>query len=282
MAGPRYSWCSQSRVASASRAGSIVMACTSNAARAALAAASACGTEVGNKAGVGRRQHLVSDEHPARDLRVDRELGRPGSRRRPRRREREAAVDGRRHVVGVTLDRASACRSSHSRSGPTPARLRAANRPATMAAEEEPSPRPWGTVLCAWSRSPGARTPGRSRPVMAVARIRWEWSRGISAAPSPVTSTRNPSSITSMVTRSTSPGQAEASKPGPTFALVAGAATVVFRPTPSGDRSSARSDRRIVNRRSRRPRRPGPTPTGTISAWVGVRADRAVSTSLSP
>ena len=55
--------------------------------------------------------------------------------------EHEASVDGGRDVVGMSLD-GIGVPSSHSSSPSRSARAAAKARPATMAAEEEPSPRP--------------------------------------------------------------------------------------------------------------------------------------------
>ena len=150
IAAARYCWCSRSTVAGSSRLGSSVIACTSRAAVAAFAAASACGTAAGNKpAGVVRRAGLVGAEHHRADAGCTSRRTATGRPFGPRYGEGEAAEQRGGNVVGMALHLGG--QGQQRRRRPRRPRARAArapaSRPATMAAADEPSPPPCGITF---------------------------------------------------------------------------------------------------------------------------------------
>ena len=140
--------------------------------------------------------------------------------RRRRSRRSSARRAGRRHVVRVALDLAGQLRARvvvEQRRSPPSTSARASSTPATIAAADEPRPRPCGIRLAQTSSSPRGWPPsaskvGAHRPhdqVPLVARRR-------RSAPSPATSTVDRSSATRTTTSSYRPSaRPSASKPGP-------------------------------------------------------------------
>ena len=140
IAGSRWSWCSQSRVAASRCSGWPVRAATRSAARPELAAASACGTVVGQQPAGDRRSRrpVGGTKTTARDPRVDADadgvpVARPRDRRsRSRRRTRaprcRGGPRGRRRGRRAPRRRRAAGRP---RPGRGPARRRRRSRPRT-------------------------------------------------------------------------------------------------------------------------------------------------------
>ena len=112
-----------------------------------------------------RRLHRPSGiKHRRPDLRPRPGPRRPAPRRGPRTPPRARRTSPRPRCPDGPRS-PSACRSTQARSSSTSARPAAATRPATMAADEDPRPRPCGMVLWPASRSPGTRRRGRpARP----------------------------------------------------------------------------------------------------------------------
>ena len=186
----------RSRVAASRSSGCPASAATSRAARPELAAASACGTGPGSRprASVRRHRGRRHEDHGARPG-VD-----PGRHREERPSplvpgDDEPAVERRRDVVGVALDLARPAgtgvvvHEQRAARRPAPA---ARQTPATIAADDEPRPRPCGIALRRSSagRAAGCPSPRRRRRIARTTRC--DSSRGTSPAPSPVTSTSRP------------------------------------------------------------------------------------------
>ena len=104
---------------------------------------------------------------------------------------------------------------------------RARLNPPTIAPADDPSPRPCGIVLSARSAIPRGFPPINSKPRIIDLMTRFFPSRGMSSAPSPVTSISKPSSssICATYTSRRSRAKPSASKPGPRFADDAGTET---------------------------------------------------------
>ena len=205
--------------------------------------------------------------------------------RRPRHRRRTPARSRRRsrppHCRDGLRSRSRAAASTLG-SGSAPASPRAASRPATMAAEDEPRPRPWGNVLCARSRSPGARTPRSASPRQDWRTgSRWDSSRGIDVG----ALTADLDGVTGLDHLELDPLTPVQREPE----AVEARADVGTgrRDSDRGRLPGLASDRatmpRLLSRPgSRRRRPPRSSSAGTISAWIGPREDSAVSMSLRP
>ena len=206
-------------------------AVSSRAARRALKAASACGTDSGSMPRALRVGTDVASAHHGTTL-VAASPAAPGSSRRPRPRDGDAAGTGTRPRCRgwPSIDVATSSRSASNR------QLVAAD--GQRAGEDKPdtSPRPT-TRDRARMRDPvgahqigAARLPaGRSNALSIAFATRCRWSRATDSAPSPWTSTRTPGRRTPARRRrrrgvSAAPN---ASKPGPGLADVAGARTRV-------------------------------------------------------
>ena len=107
-----------------------------------------------------------------------------------------------------------------------PARARAARMPVTIAAAEEPRPRPCGIEFTQRSPSPGGCPPVTANAARMARTTRWSSPASARSAPSPEISMESPDSLIQASTSSyrvrASPS---ASKPGPRLALVAGTRT---------------------------------------------------------
>ena len=107
-----------------------------------------------------------------------------------------------------------------------------------MAAEEDPRPPLNGIVLCEVRDRPGQENPKSARPSLMVETIKWSSPRGRVSAPSPVTATSTPDGVTStLVSSAQESANPKLSKPGPRFAVVAGAETLALAPAGSETRS---------------------------------------------
>src|SRR3569833_3649634 len=175
---------------------------------------------------------------------------------------------------------ASARTSSAVNFSPSGCRARAARMPATVAAEEEPSPRACGMRLTQRIRSPGAAVPPMSPYAeRSVRAIRSSSPRPAVSSPSPLTSIDRPDPAISTSTSScrlrASPS---ASKPGPRFALVAVTRTLTTyvkeAPSPARSRELQRGGGGVgVHRDRERRRRAGDRPVRVLQAVAGDRAD---------
>ncbi|SQD96030.1 hypothetical protein FMEAI12_3430010 [Parafrankia sp. Ea1.12] len=230
MAGRRYGWCIRSSVAvSSSRersspapaAGSAPdSASASSAARPMFTAASACGTCFGRApraCSVDWRRdgtNTTGRSSPSGATRRDRGTS-PSYQATVRPPSRAAAtLSGCPSIALATRSRPAAP------SGP-PARASAAVTPATIAAADEPRPRPCGIRFTQRSASPGCAHSSSSKVARIARTTRCASSAG--TASGPTTSMESPDGVSRTDTSSYSPSaRPSASKPGPRLALVAG------------------------------------------------------------
>ena len=156
-AGPR------SRASSSS--GSPARAATSSAARPALATASACVTDVGQQRPGDLGVHRVGGHQHDRDQVGPTSSRTAGTRPRPRPGDREPAETGRRDVVRVAFEPRGEReqRVVVEPRGPALDQGPGQHEPATIAAEEDPRPRPCGIALRAVQPQPGRRDAHRRR-----------------------------------------------------------------------------------------------------------------------
>ena len=124
---------------------------------------------------------------------------------------------------------AASCNTLASGNAATPPATspRASRTPATMAAEDDPRPRPCGIRLTHCSAMPAGWPPSRSKAARMARITRCDSSVGTVCAPSPATSIRTRRSPMARATTSSCRSRASpnASKPGPRLALVAGTRT---------------------------------------------------------
>ena len=257
-------------------------AATSSAARPALAAASACGTVVGQQAAgdLGRHRRRRHEQRPRAIARVDASARPRGTARRPRTAIVEAAVAGRRDVVGVALElggeveqrrrrRAAVGAAGDQRRGPgtTPADDRGRRR-AEAAGVRDPL----------WQRS---RRPGGCAPIAVERRAhRADHEVALVAAarrrrPRPSTSTARPV-VGDLGARARRAGRGRGraqSKPGPEVGAGRRDRDTVTGPVDEAWSRSAPGRPRPPPRRRRRRRR---------CRRGRVNVDSAVSMSLSP
>src|SRR3954453_9665474 len=113
------------------------------------------------------------------------------------------------------------------RSVPPATSARAAMTPPTIAAADEPRPRPCGIRLAQTTSNPRGRPPSRLNASYIALTTRLRALRATLAAPMPATSTVRPGSSVTRTTMSSYSESARpsASNPGPRFALVAGTRT---------------------------------------------------------
>ncbi len=160
----------------------------------------------------------------------------------------------------------------------TPARCAATVSPPTMAAADEPSPRPCGTALVQRRASPRrASSPVASKvanPARTTFATRFVASVGSVPAPAPTTSTLTVSPSTNLASiRSTrSSARPRQSNPGPRFALVAGTSTVTVE---RRRRSGPRACGHVRGHQSSRPRAAAAAATSTgmtvgSEAWASA------------
>ena len=253
-----------------------VRADTSSAARAALNAASACGTVSGSIPRAFLVATAVEGTHATGTMRSD------GSTRSteiaPASVVHATVTPPYRHAATLSgcpsSSLASARRaSSGNRSSPPTTRARARMSPAMIAAADDPRPRPCGILLAHTRSRPRGRPPNAVNPLSIALATRCRWSRGTPSAPSPWTSTRIPASSETWATTSSYRARAapNASKPGPRLAEVAGtrtrvaAARNVGRPLGTTFTRGPARPRRNARRQPRswawvRPRWPTPGP----------------------
>ena len=164
---------------------------TSSAARPELAAASAWATVSGSSPRATEVSTGSAARARSRRRRGPRRVGAADEPVLGRHGDGEAAEQRRRDVVGVPLDLGGEREDAASSSRVTPAsatRARASTMPPTIAADDEPSPRPCGITLTHGRRTAGAATPSASNAARIERCTRCRSSRGTRAAPSPVTS----------------------------------------------------------------------------------------------
>ncbi len=155
--GARYSWCSRSSVASSSSSGRRSARRPAGRrgrrSRRRRRAARSPGSSPRARSVASRRSGTnATGRTPPADV----EAGQPGSGGGPSRRWSARRAGRRRRCRGgPRCSVASASASSSARSPPPGCRARAARMPATMAAEDEPSPRACGMRLTQRMRSPG-------------------------------------------------------------------------------------------------------------------------------
>ena len=252
--------------------------------RAALSAASACGT--GRAAARGRRRWTarVRHEQHRRDAGVDASRtargapsGRPGSV--------SAAEQAGGHVVRVALQLGGQRAARRRRRA---ARAVRAQRPGGQHAGDD-RPRPTsparGPAGCCWrsaARSPGGGQPSRSKAARMARTTRCARRAGSSPAPSPATSTASPRRrdlrLDVVVAGQRQPERSRT--PGPRLALVAGTRTRTGAAGTSAaiggpQARGCAGGRGGVHRDRRRRRRAGDRPLRVLEAVAGDRADHA-------
>lgn len=186
IAGSRYSWCSRSSVAVISSSGREVNAATSNAARPAFAAASPCGTTPGSNP----RAAFVSTRVPGTYATAANPLTGSNRTARPLSPSVHAIVNPP-NAAAATLSGCPSISFAKStirpRSNGVPVIPYAAAIPPTIAADDDPSPRPCGIRFTHRNANPGTTAPSDSSPARIARTTRCDSSSATSPAPDPST-----------------------------------------------------------------------------------------------